>query len=176
MIIRGTNGIRLYIGGARSGKSSSALAAASALPGKKAYIATAQAFDDEMAERIKKHKEERGPEWDSFESPLGIAPLLLRIKDSHDVIVIDCLTLWLTNLMASGKSVEAETETFVSALKEAGSSAAIFIVTNEVGQGIVPDNALARQFRDQAGILNQKIAAAADEVFLVTAGIPVKIK
>ncbi|MCE5312617.1 MAG: bifunctional adenosylcobinamide kinase/adenosylcobinamide-phosphate guanylyltransferase [Nitrospiraceae bacterium] len=170
------NGIRLYIGGARSGKSSSALAAASAIEGKKAYIATAQAFDDEMSERIRKHKEERGPEWDSFESPLGVAALLSKLKTTHDVIIIDCLTLWLTNLMASGKNVNTEMDILISALRDAGSRTAIFIVTNEVGQGIVPDNALARQFRDMAGILNQKTAAAADEVFLIAAGIPVKIK
>ncbi|MDX9715460.1 MAG: bifunctional adenosylcobinamide kinase/adenosylcobinamide-phosphate guanylyltransferase [Dissulfurispiraceae bacterium] len=171
-----TTGIMLYIGGVRSGKSSAALAAASALPGKKAYIATAEAFDDEMSERIKKHREERGPDWESFEAPLDIAGILKRLDREYNVIVIDCLTLWLSNLIMSGKVVAAETEQFIKSLKDARVKTAVFIVTNEVGQGIVPDNPLARQFRDQAGFLNQKTAAVSDEVFLVTAGIPVKIK
>ncbi|MBN2654726.1 MAG: bifunctional adenosylcobinamide kinase/adenosylcobinamide-phosphate guanylyltransferase [Nitrospirae bacterium] len=170
------NCIRLFIGGARCGKSRAALSEASALPGKKAYIATAQAFDDEMAERIKKHKEERSEDWGTFESPLGIAALLPKLSREYDVIIIDCLTLWLSNLMMSGKSFNQEIDLFIASLKDAGSHAAVFIVTNEVGQGIVPDNAFARQFRDQAGFLNQKTAASSDEVFLVTAGIPLKIK
>jgi len=167
--------IIFVIGGARSGKSSFALSRASELPGKKVYIATAQAFDAEMSDRIAKHKEERGSDWDTVEEPFCIAETIKGMSDNYKVIVIDCLTLWLSNLLLADKEIERELEAFISSLFTLHSSQA-FIVSNEVGMGIVPENKLARRFRDMAGRLNQKMAAVADEVYLVAAGIPVRIK
>ncbi len=180
--------ITFIIGGARSGKIRFALQLANNyIPSKegvhggdaissmrKAYIATAQAMDDEMKERIKKHKKERPGEWTTFEEPLNISTLISDIHKSYDIILLDCLTLWLSNLMLNNKDVEAETESFISSLSTIHCS--LFTVSNEVGLGIVPDNALSRRFRDLSGYLNQKMAALADEVYLVTAGIPLKIK
>lgn len=168
-------GMKVFVlGGARSGKSAFALAQASSLPGRKAYIATAQAFDDEMKVRIARHRQERPDGWDTFEEPLDLPGLLLKIKDSHDVILIDCLTLWLSNLMLADRDIPAATESFISVMATVGGS--LFAVSNEVGFGIVPENELARKFRDLAGTLNQRVAAAADQVYLVAAGIPIKIK
>jgi adenosylcobinamide kinase/adenosylcobinamide-phosphate guanylyltransferase len=164
--------ITFVIGGARSGKSKFALEKASACKGKKIYIATAQAFDDEMAERIGKHKKERSAEWESLEEPLKIKEAVTSGK--YDVILLDCLTLWLSNLLLNNKDVEKEIDSFCSSLPALNCS--LFAVSNEVGLGIVPDNELSRKFRDLAGCLNQKVAKAADEVYLVTAGIPLKIK
>jgi adenosylcobinamide kinase/adenosylcobinamide-phosphate guanylyltransferase len=162
------------IGGARSGKSSFALGQACALPGRKAYVATAQAFDDEMRARIERHRSERPTDWDTFEEPLELPGLLLRIRESHDVILIDCLTLWLSNLLLADRDIAAETAAFISAL--AAGRGSFFAVSNEVGSGIVPGNETARKFRDLAGTLNQQVAAAADQVYLVAAGLPIKIK
>ncbi len=178
-IFRGAVLITFIIGGARSGKSRFALELAnnyilSKERGRKAYIATAQAMDDEMKERIEKHKEERSGEWSTFEEPLNISTLISDIHKSYDIILLDCLTLWLSNLLLNNKDVEAETESFISSLSTIHCS--LFAVSNEVGLGIVPDNALSRRFRDLSGYLNQKMAALADEVYLVTAGIPLKIK
>jgi len=181
--------ITLVLGGARSGKSRFALELAnnfifskegvrggdSVSPTlKKAYVATAQALDEEMKERIEKHKKERSGEWATFEEPLNISTLISDINRSYDVILVDCLTLWLSNLLLNNKNVEAEIESFISSLSTIRCS--LFTVSNEVGLGIVPDNALARRFRDLSGYLNQKIASVADEVYLVTAGIPLKIR
>ncbi len=162
------------LGGARSGKSAFALARAASLPGRKAYIATAQAFDDEMKVRIERHRLERPADWDTFEEPLDLSGLLVKIKDSHDVILIDCLTLWLSNLMLADRDISAATESFISVMATVGGS--LFAVSNEVGFGIVPGNEMARKFRDLAGTLNQRVAATADQVYLVAAGIPIKIR
>ncbi|MDP3297620.1 MAG: bifunctional adenosylcobinamide kinase/adenosylcobinamide-phosphate guanylyltransferase [Thermodesulfovibrionia bacterium] len=166
--------IIFIIGGARSGKSSFALKEASNISGKKAYIATAEALDSEMKGRIEKHRKDRGNNWDVYEEPLKISDVLSDIKTKYDVVVIDCLTLWLSNLMHSNKDIKSEIESFCSSLFTV--HCPLFTVSNEVGMGIVPDNKLAREFRDLAGFLNQKIAEIADEVYVVTAGIPVKIK
>lgn len=162
------------VGGARSGKSRFALAEASKVPGRKAFIATATASDDEMAERIKKHRLDRESEWETFEEPLGISPLITEISGAYDVIVVDCLTLWLTNLMFSARDTEEEFRALLSCVS--GSRSSLFLVANEVGLGIVPDNPLARSFRDLAGFLNQRVAGAADEAYFMAAGIPLKIK
>jgi adenosylcobinamide kinase/adenosylcobinamide-phosphate guanylyltransferase len=168
--------IVFVIGGARSGKSSFALSQASALHGSKAYIATAQALDSEMAERIQKHREERSEEWITLEEPLNLAALLKNIRNSYDVVLIDCLTLWLSNILLGNEEGLPETiDKFISSLGEC-KAASVYIVSNEVGLGIVPDNALSRKFRDISGKLNQRVAAIADEVYLVAAGIPLKIK
>lgn len=164
--------ITFITGGARSGKSSFALREASLVKGKKAYLATAQALDAEMKERIERHRKERGPDWDTFEEPTDVAQALLGRE--YDVVIIDCLTIWLSNLMLSGNDMEKETEALIKALREV--DAHVFVVSNEVGMGIVPDNELARRFRDLAGSLNQKVADVADEAYMVVSGLPVRIK
>ena len=167
--------IVFVIGGAKSGKSSFALDRAQSLSGRKAYIATAEPLDDEMKERIEKHKRQRGEDWDTFEEPLHIDLVLKKMSDDYSVVIIDCLTLWLSNLLLGKENSEAKMNDLVSSLKNC-SGQTIFVVSNEVGMGIVPDNALSRMFRDLAGTVNQKMAELADEVYLVTAGIPIRIK
>src|SRR3989337_695808 len=169
------------LGGARSGKSVYALKLAESIVGKRLYLATAEALDDEMAERIKKHKRGRGNNWTTIEEPVRIADVIAKDK-KHDVILLDCLTLWISNLIHEESGVRSqESEVidktinqFASACKN--SKINIIVVSNEVGLGIVPDNPLARQFRDIAGYANQKIAEAADEVYFVTAGVPMRMK
>jgi len=190
-------------GGARSGKSSLALKEASKFSGKKLYIATAEALDEEMRERIEDHKRKRGKDWDTYEEPVRISEVIKKTGKDYRIIVIDCLTLWLSNLMHAGLNIESEIEYLISSLVTIhsltnqpyfnnamkiipphpplvkggrGDYQVIFIVSNEVGMGIVPENEMARKFRDMAGVLNQKIAEIADEVYLVTVGIPMKIK
>lgn len=166
--------ITFIIGGARSGKSSFAVSEALKLKGRKAYIASADALDGEMKERIKKHKKDRGDGWDTYEEPIRISEVLKKIEGQYSVILLDCLTLWLSNLMMNGKSIEKEIKLLCSTLHAAPCT--LFVVSNEVGMGIVPENEMARRFRDMAGMLNQRVAEIADEVYLVVAGIPVKIK
>ena len=172
---KNTGKITFVIGGARSGKSSFALNRASALPGQKVYIATAQAFDAEMSDRIEKHKEERSRDWNTIEESMNLADVLRTASSAYNVVLVDCLTLWLSNLMLADKDLEKEMQLFIASLITHHASR-VFVVSNEVGMGIVPENELARRFRDMAGRLNQKMAAVADEVYLVAAGIPVKIK
>ncbi len=168
-------------GGARSGKSTFALKEASKILGNKAFIATAiwtygdtPIQDEEMKERIEKHKKQRGNEWDTYEEPVKISDVIKNIKDKYNVIVIDCLTLWLSNLFFNNKNVEKDIESLCNTLSSLYCT--VFIVSNEVGSGIVPENKLARKFRDNLGILNQSIAEIADEVYMMIAGIPLKIK
>jgi len=191
------------LGGARSGKSAYALKLAESTPGKRLYLATAEALDDEMAARIKKHKKERVNTWTTIEEPIRVADVIRKNNPpsppfakggqgglsgkKYNVILLDCLTLWISNLMHTanrssplagegkgGGRITKEIHSLISACKN--SQANIVIVSNEVGLGIVPDNPLARQFRDIAGYANQKIAQAADEMYFVAAGIPVKVK
>ena len=143
--------------------------------GRKAYIATAEPLDEEMKERIRKHRTQRGEDWETFEEPVDMARVLNKIGDGYSAAVIDCLTLWLSNLLLGREDTDREIGSFLSALRE-GEHPPFFVVSNEVGMGIVPDNALSRRFRDLAGRLNQEVAAIADEVYLVTAGIPLRIK
>ncbi len=189
---RGNKEIIFVIGGARSGKSSFALREASKVSGKKAYIATAEALDSEMKGRIEKHRKDRGDNWDTYEEPIKIGEILSEIEGRYNVIVIDCLTVWLSNLLMRHQNTEHRTQTmetevkkFLDALSRFKDSSvcalgsgvcSLYVVSNEVGMGIVPENELVRKFRDHAGFLNQKIAEIADEVYLITAGIPVKIK
>ncbi len=170
-----TGKIIFVLGGAKSGKSAFALAKAEAFQGRKAYIATAQPLDDEMRERIRKHRDQRGKDWETFEEPREMARVLNEVGVGYSAAVIDCLTLWLSNLLPGTEDPDGEIGTLLSALRY-GDHPPFFVVSNEVGMGIVPDNALARRFRDLAGRLNQEVAAIADEVYLVTAGIPLKIK
>lgn len=169
------NKIVFVIGGARSGKSAFALKTASLIPGEKAYIATAEALDSEMEERIKKHKDQRGDDWATFEEPLNLANVIGEISDKYSVLLVDCLTLWLSNIMQRDLDIEDGIKGFISNLRRKKPSL-LYLVSNEVGMGIVPDNEVARRFRDMAGYLNQIVAELADEVYLVTAGIPIKIK
>lgn len=168
--------IVLILGGARSGKSSFALELAGKRKGNKVYIATAQALDGEMHDRIAQHRIERGKSWDTIEEPLLLADVMRSAPGRYDVVLLDCLTLWVSNLLCGGADAESAFDDFLGALQHPDNRALTCIVSNEVGQGIVPDNALSRNFRDLAGFLNQRVARAADEVYLVTAGIPLKIK
>jgi adenosylcobinamide kinase/adenosylcobinamide-phosphate guanylyltransferase len=166
--------IILVLGGARSGKSAFAegLIAASGL--KKAYVATGQVFDSEMETRVDLHKARRGSEWALVEEPLDLAGALERATASDTAVLVDCLTLWVTNLMMAKRQVTDETRQLVETIAKL--SGTIVFVSNEVGQGIVPDNAMSRAFRDHAGLLHQTVAAVADEVYFVTAGLPLKLK
>jgi adenosylcobinamide kinase / adenosylcobinamide-phosphate guanylyltransferase len=163
--------LTLVLGGARSGKSRHAESLVTALPPPWIYAATAQALDDEMTARIAEHRARRDPRWQTIEAPRDIASVIER---AHGAVLVDCLTLWLTNLMLAGADLEAETERLEQAIGCARHP--VVLVANEVGLGIVPENALARRFRDAAGRLNQAIAARADRVVLMVAGIPMQAK
>ncbi|MEM6962853.1 MAG: bifunctional adenosylcobinamide kinase/adenosylcobinamide-phosphate guanylyltransferase [Myxococcota bacterium] len=162
-------------GGSRSGKSEYALQRARAISPKRAFVATAQAFDDEMRSRIARHRAERKGQFDSFESPTELVALLSTLE--HEVVVVDCLTLWMSNLLLEDRS-DAEILHRVDRLVDCcvRREGTTLLVTNEVGLGIVPEHALARRFRDLAGFAHQRLAAAADEVVLLVFGIPLKIK
>jgi adenosylcobinamide kinase/adenosylcobinamide-phosphate guanylyltransferase len=169
--------LTLVLGGARSGKSAfaqdAAEAAARAAPVTPTMIVTAQAFDAEMAQRIARHRDDRGDRWRTTEAPVDLAPTI-RGLTAADVAVVDCLTLWLTNVILADRDVEAGVDELLAAL--AACPSRLWLVSNEVGWGIVPENALARRFRDEAGRLHQRIAGRADEVFLVAAGLPLRLK
>lgn len=167
--------IILITGGARSGKSRYAEQRAREIGGRLLYVATAEAGDDEMARRIAAHRARRGDEWTTVEAALEIASAL-RESRGFDAAVIDCVTLWLSNLIerADAIAIERTVETFIGAARDFAGP--VFIVTNELGSGIVPDNALARSFRDLAGWTNQRLAEAADEVVLMVAGLPLFVK
>ncbi len=162
--------LTLVLGGARSGKSAHAEALITALPPPWVYVATAQAFDAEMRDRIATHRARRAAGWETVESPLDLAGPLATDRP----VLVDCLTLWLTNLMLGGHDIAAATTALEAALESR--AAQTVLVANEVGLGIVPDNALARAFRDAAGRLNQTIAARADTVLFLVAGLPMRVK
>lgn len=163
----------LITGGARSGKSRRAEARALSCSGRPVYIATAEALDAEMAERIARHRIRRGDDWIERETPLDLAQALLH-TDGGGARLVDCLTLWLSNLLHAGRDWSQEADLLAKTLQRQQSP--VVLVTNEVGLGIVPDNAMARAFRDAAGLVNQSIAAVADEVEFVVAGLPMKVK
>ena len=165
--------IILITGGARSGKSRHAEVRACAFPGQPVYIATAEALDAEMVARIAKHRAQRGNGWIEREAPLDLVQTLIE-TDNGGARLIDCLTLWLSNVLHSKRDWMDEVAHLSSALTSQRSP--VVVVTNEVGLGIVPDNALAREFRDAAGHMNQAIAGAANEVEFVVAGLPMKLK
>lgn len=165
--------IALIIGGARSGKSASAEMLVTARGLRRIYIATAEARDDEMRARIAQHRDDRGPDWATVEAPLDLAGALAQVPGGAAVLV-DCATLWLTNHLLAGHDLDAETDRLLAAL--AACPAPVALVSNEVGWGIVPDNALARTFRDAQGRLNQRLAAQADLVLGVMAGLPFALK
>ncbi len=167
----------LITGGCRSGKSRHALKLAGDIPGEKIYVATAEALDSEMAERIAKHKRERGEVWETFEEPRELVKVFKQLECRVGVLILDCLTLWISNRL-----IQDGTQEFI--LDEARQlidqcekmQCEMIFVTNEVGAGIVPENKLARDFRDIAGEVNQRIAEQCDEVIHMVSGIPVNIK
>lgn len=168
----------LVLGGCRSGKSSHALALANAVPGEnRIFMATSVPTDSEMEKRVDKHVKERGPAWHTAEVPVEISRHIEILSADADVILVDCLTLWVSNLMFNDMDQDkifAKTRELTDVLAAAGCP--VILVANEVGSGIVPENRLARQFRDMAGFVNQQVAAAVDRVTLVVAGIPMPVK
>ncbi len=165
--------LTLVLGGAASGKSAYAESLILQAGGTPVYIATAQAFDAEMVEKIARHRHMRGDGWTTIEEPIDIAGALGKCTGT-DPILIDCVTLWLTNVILDDHDVEHYSNALLSALADC--QAPVVIVSNEVGQGIVPDNALSRRFRNAQGRLNQRVAAEAELVVAVMAGIPLTLK
>lgn len=166
--------VTLVLGGARSGKSRFAedLAAASGLA--RTYVATAEVWDDEMRERIAHHRARRDGTWTTVDAPLDLPEALPAASGRDRIVLVDCLTLWLSNVMLAGRDVEAAIDALLAAL--AAISGPAILVSNEVGSGIVPDTRLGRDFRDHQGRLNQRVAAVADRVTLVVAGLPLDLK
>ena len=166
----------LITGGARSGKSSYGEKRAAELGEKLLYIATAEAKDEEMAERIAEHQRRRGRRWNIIEEPVELTRALSEAHGKTDCALVDCLTLWISNLLIrhDQRYAQEKVEELVKKLPELNFH--LIFVSNEVGWGIVPDNALARKFRDLAGWTNQRIAEAADEVVLMVAGVPLTVK
>lgn len=165
--------LTLVLGGAASGKSAYAEMLCTQSGRAKIYIATAQVFDDEMAVKVAKHLDQRGTDWTTIEAPLDVASALAKAT-KDDVVLIDCATLWLTNVILGDHDLDAQTDLLLAALSSC--AAPVIIVSNEVGQGIVPDNALSRRFRNAQGQLNQTIAVRADTVVAVMAGLPLALK
>src|ERR1700738_1630152 len=163
----------LVLGGARSGKSRYAEQEVMSSRPPWIYVATAESFDDEMATRIAEHKSRRSLDWQTIDAPLDLAGALAALPRSATVLV-DCLTLWLSNLMLAGRDIETEIRRLEEAMR--AHTAPLVLVSNEVGSGIVPDNALARRFRDFQGLLNQRVAARPDRVVLAVAGLPMIVK
>jgi adenosylcobinamide kinase/adenosylcobinamide-phosphate guanylyltransferase len=165
--------LTFVIGGARSGKSTYAENLTSGFPAPWRYVATAQAFDDEMRERIDLHRARRRNGWDTVEAPFDLVGALAAAPKGRPVLV-DCLTLWLSNHMLAEHDLDAECDRLASAL--AKPRGPWFVVSNEVGLGLVPDNALGRRFRDAQGRLNRQVAEAADRVVMMVAGLPMQVK
>ena len=170
--------VALVLGGTRSGKSRYGLSLAARFPGPRLFVATCEPGDPEMCARIDHHRQERGPEWETREVPLDLGDTLAAAQDGYGVILIDCLTMWLSNLMLregeNQAGIQAGCDLLVQSLVQSRTPA--ILISNEVGWGIVPDNPLAREFRDQAGWLHQRLAQIADLVVLVVAGIPLVVK
>jgi adenosylcobinamide kinase/adenosylcobinamide-phosphate guanylyltransferase len=163
--------LTLVLGGARSGKSRYAEGLIADLPPPWTYIATAQAWDDEMRERVAIHRSRRGSDWRTVEEPVELPKVLAAARGP---VLVDCLTLWLTNLMLGNHDLAGAFTALEAALVEAAGP--VVLVSNEVGLGIVPDNALARAFRDEQGRLNQRMAALAGHVVFMAAGLPMVLK
>lgn len=171
--VKGAGVIVLVTGGARSGKSRIAEARALALGRPATYIATAEAFDDEMRARIALHRARRGSDWRDLAAPLELAAAL-QASEGQGPRLVDCLTMWLNNLIYHQRDVATATAQLMQALRAARTP--VVLVTNEIGMGVVPENALARAFRDAQGLLNQEVAALADTVVLAVSGLPLTVK
>ena len=165
--------VTFLLGGARSGKSRRAQVLAEQASPSRVFIATAEPLDDEMARRIARHQADRAEGWRTVEAPLDLAPALGEAKPD-EAIVIDCLTLWLSNLMHHGRDVEDETARLCAALP--APTKPVFLVSNELGLGLVPESPIGRAFRDAQGRLNQAVASACDVVEFVAAGLPLRLK
>lgn len=166
--------LTLVLGGARSGKSTYAEALLDSHTGRRTYFATAEIRDDEMAARIQLHRARRDADWGLVEEPLALADRLVAETEKGAAVLVDCLTLWLSNVMLAERDVEQDCAALDAALGQCGGP--VILVANEVGLGIVPDNKLARDFRDHAGRLNQRMAARADHVVFIAAGLPLLLK
>jgi len=164
----------LVLGGARSGKSAYAQSLAESYGSERLYLATAAAGDEEMAARIARHQADRGQGWTTLEEPLHIAAALLAHAQPSRVVVVDCLTLWLSNLMLAGRDPGPPVTALADAIGELAGP--VVLVSNEVGMGLVPDNKLGRDFRDWQGRVNHEIGAACDAVIFVAAGLPLQLK
>jgi len=165
----------LILGGAKSGKTSFGEQLALSLDAKPVYLATGQAFDDEMRKRIAAHQADRAQKFHTLEEPIDLVSALEYARDLSGTILVDCLTLWISNLMLAEKSVPDEVSQLVHWV-EGNDLTNLILVSNEVGQGIVPDNKLAREFRDHAGIAHQRLAKACNKVTFITAGLPHLLK
>ena len=170
----GSHSNLLVLGGARSGKSRYAQQRAEALPGELIFLATAQALDDEMAARIARHQKDRGDRWRTIEAPIDIADMVRAEAGTGRVLLVDCLTLWASNLIFAERDHVAHARDLAKAIEHAAGP--VILVANEIGLGIVPDNTLARRFRDVAGEINQIVAASVDEAIFMAAGLPLRLK
>ena len=166
--------VTLVLGGARSGKSRYAERLVETVASGGTYCATAEAGDAEMAARIAAHRARRGPFWHTVEAPLALAPVIASEARGERLLLVDCLTLWLSNLLLAGRPVAEETAALCAALRLAAGS--VVLVANEVGLGLVPETPIGRQFRDAAGRLNQEVAVLADRVVFIAAGLPLVLK
>jgi adenosylcobinamide kinase / adenosylcobinamide-phosphate guanylyltransferase len=164
----------LILGGARSGKSRHAEALGRAHGGSLIYVATGEPRDAEMAERIARHRAARGRAWTTIEEPVALADVLAREARPERFVLVDCITLWISNLIALGRPVSEEIDGLCRVI--AAASGDVCLVSNEVGLGIVPDNPLARQFRDEAGLAHQRLSAVCQEVVFMVAGLPITVK
>jgi adenosylcobinamide kinase/adenosylcobinamide-phosphate guanylyltransferase len=167
----------LVIGGCRSGKSSYALELAEQIPGQKIFVATCMPHDKEMEKRVLRHKKQRSQAWTTLEEPVRLPEAISQNSRKENVILVDCLTLWISNLVLENndqKNIDRHIRKLIQSLEKA--ECPIILVSNEVGTGIVPENRLARRFRDIAGFTNQKVAACANKVIWMVAGIPVGVK
>ena len=162
------------LGGASSGKSIYAEELVLRLPGAPIYLATAQAFDDEMADKVEAHRRRRGDDWTTVEEPHDLPEAISEHGVTDTVLLVDCLTLWLFNLVSAERDITDQTEALIKAIS--GVEGRIVLVSNEIGLGLVPDNVVGRQFRNLHGTLNQAVAATADRVVFIAAGLPLTLK
>lgn len=165
----------LVLGGARSGKTGFAERLAIRSGERPLYLATAQALDAEMAERVRMHQQQRHGRFSTLEEPIALSSALKAAARTHDVILVDCLTLWITNLLGTNRNVAQAVDELIATLPQID-TCRVILVSNEVGLGIVPDNALARMFRDLAGAAHQRLAEICDDVHFVIAGLPMTLK
>ncbi len=168
--------IKFIVGGAKSGKTSFSISSAKKLPPKRIYIATALPIDDEMKEKIEHHQRERGEEFETWEEPENILPLLSKIDNSINVVILDCITTWTTNMMLNKKDPVSYMEKFLEEVSRLPPKLPFYIISNEVGMGIVPYNKLSREYREVLGTLNIMIAHYAEEVYFMVSGIPWRLK
>ncbi len=164
----------LILGGARSGKSAYALECAELAADTRVFIATAEALDEEMAARIAHHRAERHESWQTIEAPVDLADAIAAHGDHDNALLVDCLTLWLSNVVHHERDVEIETAALVAAIENITGN--IFLVSNEIGLGLVPETPLGRSFRDAQGRLNQRVAAVCHVVEFIAAGLPIRLK